>query len=267
MVGAACSSRGFTLLEMLLVIVVLGILGVTTTQFVEMGVQMYSKSNQRSQLLDQSRFVIERLNRELRNATPNSVRVSPVQANGTQCIEFTPIVSSGLYAQAPFLPQQSNQFNYASNTSWSSFTGQLYATIYPRNNADIYSHATASATAEVTSISTTQVTLLASHSFTLRSPEQRVFIMGLPVSYCLVGNAMYRYQNYGFNTVQPLPSSGLPTGVLMAQKLVSQTGTPMFRYFPSTLTRNSIVSVLLGFSLADEGDIFLNQEVHLANAP
>ncbi|AVV84022.1 MSHA biogenesis protein MshO [Shewanella putrefaciens] len=47
-------------------------------------------------MLSQSRFVVERMTRELRSAVPNSVRVN-TDSLTYQCIEFVPIQASTSY--------------------------------------------------------------------------------------------------------------------------------------------------------------------------
>ena len=92
-------ATGFTLIELILVIVVLGILAVSVTSYIGLGARMYAETADRDQLLSQSRFAIERLVRELRNVVPNSVRVSG------SCIEFMPLLNAGRYASIPTAAQ------------------------------------------------------------------------------------------------------------------------------------------------------------------
>jgi MSHA biogenesis protein MshO len=70
------TAKGFTLVELVTVIIVLGVVSVGISGFIRTGVQTYSDVIERDQLLGDSRFVVERIHRELRLAIPNSARVT-----------------------------------------------------------------------------------------------------------------------------------------------------------------------------------------------
>jgi MSHA biogenesis protein MshO len=86
-------SRGFTLLEMIITMVVVGILFLGIAGFVEFGARGYVDSVARTKIQNQAQFVIEKMSRELRHAIPNSIQTS---LNG-QCVSFYPITFSGFY--------------------------------------------------------------------------------------------------------------------------------------------------------------------------
>ena len=65
--------KGFTLVELVTVIVILGVLAVSTTSFIQFGTKSYTDAVDREEITSTARFVIERLNREVRNSLPNSV--------------------------------------------------------------------------------------------------------------------------------------------------------------------------------------------------
>ena len=60
--------KGYTLVEIVMVIVILGVIGAFTFQFVAHGVQAFKKSSARKDLYDQGRLALERMVRELRDA-------------------------------------------------------------------------------------------------------------------------------------------------------------------------------------------------------
>ncbi len=59
--------KGFTLIEIVMVIVILGVIGAFTFQFVGHAVQAFKKSSARKDLYDQGRLALERMTRELRD--------------------------------------------------------------------------------------------------------------------------------------------------------------------------------------------------------
>ncbi len=84
---------GFTLIEMIAVIVILSILAAMGGTFVVESTKSYQSSQTRTRLVNTGRQAIERMSRQLRIALPYSVRLT----NSNQCIEFMPIASGGNY--------------------------------------------------------------------------------------------------------------------------------------------------------------------------
>jgi prepilin-type N-terminal cleavage/methylation domain-containing protein len=64
---AVRGQKGYTLIEIVMVIVILGVIGAFTFQFVAHGVQAFKKSSARKDLYDQGRLALERMVRELRD--------------------------------------------------------------------------------------------------------------------------------------------------------------------------------------------------------
>ena len=56
-------AKGFTLIEFIVAMVLLGILAVGVSSFLQFGGQMYADASARDQILSSARFAIERLNR------------------------------------------------------------------------------------------------------------------------------------------------------------------------------------------------------------
>lgn len=92
-------AKGFTLVEMVMTTVVLGIIFLGITGFIEYGTRGYVDTIDRQKLQNQARFVIEKLSREIRHAVPNSFEVITNGAN-TKCLNFYPIERSGFYTQS-----------------------------------------------------------------------------------------------------------------------------------------------------------------------
>jgi len=61
------NNHGYTLIEIIIVIVILGVIGAFTFQMVAAGVQAFKKSSARKDILDQGRLALERMVRELRD--------------------------------------------------------------------------------------------------------------------------------------------------------------------------------------------------------
>lgn len=259
-------NSGFTLVEMILVIVVMGILATVTTSYLGLGARMYADSSDRDQLLSQSRFAVERLVRELRNVVPNSVRVD---ASGN-CIEFVPLLNAGRYVSIPVAPTTGTFIDIFSILPATAWTVQVqdYLTIYPTLPAHIYNTASGR-TVRLTAVNNTNPIRFTfpNAGFPASSPSNRLYVFRSPVSYCVVGNQLFRYGNYTLQAVQPSPGSGLANGVLMAERLNNSAAVPYFVFNQAVLSRNSVVHLFLSFGSALSDNLFFNQEVHIPNVP
>ena len=258
----ADSRSGFTLIELVLVIVLLGIVAVASTQFIQQGVGIYVDSARRDALQQQGRYAIERINRELRNALPGSVRVATNAS--TQCLEFMPVKSASSYLQAV-----SNQAITSLNVVDFGYTfgsGDLIA-IYPIDQSSVYSSPSAIGTLSgaTAAVSDQQTLSLASKQFPAESPTRRFYIVTEPVSFCAVDNALRRYQGYARTATQVLPPN---SGVLLAEhiRLVDGAGSVTVFDFTAGAAQRAIVHLDLRFS--DDGEwVRFSQEVFVRNTP
>jgi MSHA biogenesis protein MshO len=90
----AQSSKGFTLVEMIIVIVITGIIGGIVAVFMKAPIDGYVDSARRAELTDIADTAIRRMARDIRTAVPNSVRIA---ACSPTCIEFLPTKDGGRY--------------------------------------------------------------------------------------------------------------------------------------------------------------------------
>ena len=90
------AQRGFTMIELVMVIVIMGLIAATLTVFFRPAMSSYLASRARADLTDQAETAIRRMVRDVRVAVPNSVR-SP----GSQCFEVIPTSTGGRYRSEP----------------------------------------------------------------------------------------------------------------------------------------------------------------------
>lgn len=88
--------QGFTLVEMIVVIVITGIIGGMVAMFIRAPVEGYVDSARRAEMTDVADTAVRRISRDLRLALPNSVRV----AGGGLFLEFIPTTGGGRYRSA-----------------------------------------------------------------------------------------------------------------------------------------------------------------------
>lgn len=87
--------HGFTLVEMIVVIVITGIIAGTVAMFLRAPVEGYVASARRAELTDIADTALRRVSRDLHTALPNSVRRAA--AGGKVYLEFIPTVGGGRY--------------------------------------------------------------------------------------------------------------------------------------------------------------------------
>ena len=87
--------QGFTLVELVIVIVLLGIVATISTQFVSLSVRGAIDLGDRQQRALQSVVISEQITREVREAFPLSVR----ESDG--CLEWLPILGATSYQSLP----------------------------------------------------------------------------------------------------------------------------------------------------------------------
>ncbi|MGK0499037.1 MAG: MSHA biogenesis protein MshO [Oceanicoccus sp.] len=261
-------SHGFTLVELVSVIVLLGIVATASSQFIRQAIEIYSDSIDYDRLQQQGRFSIERMTRELRNALPGSIRVS--SDVGIQCLEFMPIKAASNYLQ---------QVTGANVTTLPvvdigySFVSGDRLVIFPIENSSVYGAAAtgigdiSGATAAVGNVQTIS---LSSENFLYDSPSNRFYIVNQPVSFCASDNSITRHQGYIATASAVAPPN---SGSVLARNIRLQDGVDavtVFVFSDGVLQRSGLVSLDLRFSettsLGNDWARF-RQQVLVRNAP
>lgn len=282
------AQTGFTLVELVIVMVLLGIVAIFSFRFVGIGADMYGRGVERLQILDKTRFAVERVTREVRNSVPNSVRT--LEAAGQQCLEFVPMLLAGTYYDAPFKGSDDAELTLVSltdrNVTLLNDTNELTGSanpnyhrllIYPTQASYIYSDELPPRRWNLLQDDVTWnagsnenlLTLEPGSRYKKKSPRQRLFVGAAPVSYCVnAQQQLIRYSNYGWNTTQTVPSA--VTGKLMTTNLINLTsaGSQLpFAVEQASLLRNNVVHVFFEYRTADNESLYFNQEIQIPNVP
>ena len=269
-------TSGFTLIEMVTVILIMGVMVIGVSSFVIFGTRIFVESSAVDQVLSQSRYGIERMTRELRSAVPNSLRLTTASDGSYQCIELVPIDVSTTYLSAPIAPSVASNQASVINSNKNIISGH-WAMIYPLSSNEVYQAITA--TGKRFSVQSTavvgdqlNVTFTSVVRFLEASPLKRVYFALQPVSYCferaVAGqNAqLKRYSAYGYQANQPAPSL-MGNGALMAENVTNNLLIePALTVTPSNLMTNALVHLRPRFSV--NGETFNYQhQVQVMNVP
>lgn len=287
-------ARGFTLVEMIIVIVITGIIGGMVAVFIRVPVQGYMDATARASLADTADTATRRVMRDLRLALPNSVRVS---ANG-QYLELLLTKSGGRYLSDAdgtglgdalgFDPNiaRANPNNFtvvgAMPADAQSARQQIRAgdfiVVYNLGSgytpADAYNCTAGCNRATVTGVNGNVISLannpFLAQSPPLESPSHRFQVVSTPVTYVCdsTKGTLTRHAGYAIQAVQPVDAAAAPllgTGALLAQSVTACS----FSYSVIANVQRGLVSVALtmGADNSNTGTISLVQQAQVVNTP
>lgn len=262
-------ARGYSLVELVIVIVILGVIGVGLFSIYTTSIRQYIDASRRAEMTASARLALERISRELRNALPNSVRV-----NGDgNCVEFRPVLTAAVYAELPI----SSPASSLTASAFSLPAGSWAVSVMPLQssdgvNSDMYGSAPLT-TVGITAVSAPDasnlvtVGLAAAHQFPRTSPSRRLYVVGGASSFCITaGGQLRRYSSYSSTVNQP-PLNSLGSGDLLAENISpGDSSAPVFRYFPGSLERNAVLDISLLLRVGDESLRYAH-EVQIRNVP
>ncbi|MDY6982269.1 MAG: type II secretion system protein [Pseudomonadota bacterium] len=274
-------ARGFTLVELVVTLVIAAILATLALRFIGSSVQGFVLAGDYGQLAGGGRAVIDRMAYELYNALPNSVRVTTPDGAGNQCLEFIPFTHSSAYLDPPF-SEPRLAFDIVEPAPQSPpLAAASHVVIHPNSPAELYFDALdgpanpgpiarlQSATANAGRVTLT-LDPVAPHTFTRRSPLERVFLVDTPVSFCIAGRMLYRLSDYAFDEMQCTGTAGgcedATVGVLADNLDMSAAPDHAFSVAAGTLQRNGMVIFNLHFASA-AATLPLRHEALLRNVP
>ena len=254
-------ATGFTLVELVMVILLLGVMATFSSQFIGIGTQIYGDASRREQLMSDARFALERLNREVRDAVPGSVRIEDDGQNGVDqgsCLRFWPIasasrylgsaVSAGLTMVTPqVLPEQDRDL---------AIVYPLATPDLPLSQGCLYGNCVAAVT-DVGSPASGALSLTVDGAFTQDSPGRRVYFANQQVRYCVTGGALTRASGAIDSDI------GASTQVLMAEYI---RPAPHYFYREPAAFSQSEVGLRLEFERGGERVLF-NHKLELLNVP
>ena len=278
------TSKGFTLVEMIMVIVITGIIGGIVAVFLKAPIQQYTDVARRADMTDIADTALRRIGRDLRLALPNSVRVAGT-CNGTAAcfIEFLPTKGGGRYRAG----MGGDELDFSSSTD---DTFEVLATagqgvdvisgdsivVYNLGiaGADAYEGSSRRAAKAAFGSNLTEVFFdPAGIPFPFDSPGRRFHVISAPVAYACDGaGTLWRYWGYAIKPLQADTDTIAELDALIAvqgarARLATHVSSCRFSYDAFVVAqRSGLVTTNLG--ITEEGEtVTLYSAVHVSNQP
>ena len=274
--------HGFTLIELVVAITLLGIVGSMVSVFLGNTMEGYAALSRRDDLQNSMRMAVERISRELRHALPNSVCTDDGSGcnNPGSIVYFIRTVDAGEYqtrsgnynsgqarAPLPIAPATASNFDVLSGNNINAAAGQ-WVVVYNTDNSDIYnSGSQRQQIAGITSKDTDGVApddisviqFSSAVSFPTHSPSHRFHVIENNVTlFYLQGTNLYRAQS-SFGS----PATANPgTEKLLLQNVSACT----FTYIPGSLLRSGLLRIDIRVNNGKES-LQMIHEAQVYNAP
>jgi MSHA biogenesis protein MshO len=276
--------QGFSLIELVLVIAILGILSTVLWLVIAGPVRAFFETGRRVALVEEAGSALTEMTRDIRATLPNSIRTT--QSGGVIALELLLTADGARYRDGPggtvTSPADILTFNAPSKgfnilghftrltlpltTSTDSLviynTGQTGANAYDNTagppNVITPPGTTLSFTAGA---SEDHVSISPAFQFKYRSPYDRVYVVSGPVSWFCdpAAGTLRRDSGYAITTTQTVSATA---GALAA----NQVSACSFTYTPGTAERAGLVTLSLTLSSHGES-VTLLREVQVFNAP
>jgi len=267
---SANKQTAFSMIELVIIIVLLGVLSISFTKIISSSVSGYLDAKERNEHSQTAKWITEIISRSVREALPQSIRTGV--SGDLDCVEYMQIKNATSYFNIPASGVVSSFNTVAFDVTFQ--TGYFVA-IMPINLASIYTGSgVISAVASINSSGIAQnlITLTNPTTFNQRSPQNRVFLLTSPITICLDNSSglVTRYSNYGFSSNLLLPPSSGTSEVLADHFWANG---PVFNYQTGSLQRsgllqlNFIIQNRNRYTAGTSESFEVFHEVHIRNVP
>jgi MSHA biogenesis protein MshO len=266
--------RGFTLVELITVIVIIGIVAMMVVNMITTPMEGYRDMQRRAELVDIVDITLQRMARDIHHSLPNSVRLKDTDSDGNNDhIEILHTIDGGRYAatgaDAFDTTQVTSKFTILkklNDTTTSAVQSSThYVVVYNlgESGADAYSYGDVDNIDNMSPIiapfiSDTEINYSAVQ-FPFSSPDHRFMIVDKAMTFGCAGSSLYLKQGYAI-------TDSIPTVTSADNLLADHVSSCEFHYNPGTTTRPGLVTLEL--SIMESGErISLLHQIFVENQP
>lgn len=291
-------SNGFTLVELIVVIVISGIIASVITNIIIHPIEGYDDLQRRTELVDSAEMTLQKIARDIRRALPNSVRTS------ASAIDMINTLDAGMYRAFPPPGGPANLIAFGWDDG--SFAGDDTFTIYGQlkqltlpfsdtielvinnsNSTDVYAQSVntdrtsstenyvitppgltisvdASADSVITLSSPVFLTPFISATPQLSTSIQgrRFYLVNGAIAYKCESGQLNRYSDYALSTT--IGNTGAASPNLLASHV--DCSNTSFIFDPGSAQRGALAT--LKITLSDSGEtVTLLHQIHVSNTP
>jgi MSHA biogenesis protein MshO len=261
------ASAGFTLVELILVVVLTGALATFATDLLVQPFTLSEAVSRRAGLADRADQALSRMTREIRAALPNSLRVS----GDARALQLMTTVAGGRYRAAPAADGSGDPLRLDTADDGFDVIGGLSAPPSPGSWVVVYNVAAEGPVANAWAgdnraviapgSDAGHIVLAPAHRFPLPSPARRFQVADDVVTYVCDGGGILRWQG-----TTPTAALTVPPDTGTGSLLVDGVAACRFAYDPGAGTRNGLVTLRLTLAEAGETASLLRM-VHVENLP
>jgi len=290
-------AHGFTLIELVVVIVIIGILVALSTQLITLPVKSYLDLQRRATLVDTADIALRHIQRDIRQALPNSLRIT----GDGRVIELLHTIDGGRYRKESAtlstpLPTTGcgslaeDVLNIPLSDACFEVMGTLsefnptelpiankpkYLVIFNTGDSTGNAYADNINKAKLAQSTNPKIIKFNAFAFPLASPNQHFFIVDTPITYACINNQLLRYDFYTITATQPNPYNSALTGPPawpgtefgQGQVQADKIASCHFTYTTGTATRSGLVTLEITLTDAAGESVQLLHQVHVDNLP
>jgi MSHA biogenesis protein MshO len=287
--------RGFTLIEIIVVIVLLSIISAGVATFIQPAASAFNSVKARAELMDQADTAVRRMIQDIQKAVPNSIRSA-----STSCFELIPASAGGRYRTAADTVNDSSGGCAPSNTCSAPLDTTKTVTVFDslstlsvtpsvgdwvvvnnQNGTDVFEGTNRSA---ITAFAAAPLVTQGAHRITVNAiqfapgydggrylvipnSQQAVFYVCSGVGTSSSGDgtgSLYRLKAYGFNSTYPASCPSVAGAELLASRVKSCS----FIYDPSQGATQQSGYVSMDIEVMRNNEtVHLTAGAHISNVP
>ena len=272
---------GFSLVELVITIVITGIIFSIVALFLNRPIQAYTQLYAISDITNMADLAVSRIEKDVRNAVPNSVRVKTSgsltgveMVNAVEGMRYRAKNPGGANATLN-IGSNDTDFNVQGHFQYAAYGNNGYRLVIyntgaytgtadsPNAGVNLYSTSTAAgpippAGSHVITPSASVVTLTNGASedhvnispamnFGMASPRQRIYVVDTPITYVCntTAGTLTRYWGYTITATQPIDATIAPLNGANSALIAKNVSACTFNYSAGTSQRNGVLGVSL----------------------